>query len=259
MGPAGELAGWHKRPVLADAAAAPILFLHPINTQGAIWEDVAEALSPQRECIMPDLRAHGRSAASGNVGLDAWLEDCLWVLDEIASVDALHVVGGSLGGLLACAMAAVRPEQVLSVTALGSSLDFKGADVEEQIGAFDRFGVRGTFERSFRETAFGRYADNAVINRGIALSNPNDVETVKRVWAAVLASDGRDHARLVRCKALAVTGELDVTCSPTAGLDLARVLGTVQVLLPDIGHMPMLECPQLVATLLDLHLKEVEA
>ena len=98
-----------------------------------------------------------------------------------------------------------------------------------------------------------------MVDRGIALSNPNDVETVKRVWAAVLASQGRHYARLVGCSSLVVTGELDVTCPPPAGLEMARVLGTVQVLLPDIGHMPMLECPDRVAALLDHHLRKEEA
>lgn len=256
-GQAGRLSGWVKRP--PQAVPNPVLFIHPINTQGAIWESVAERLAPERVCLMPDLRAHGRSDPAGEFGVEEWLQDSLSVLDELAPGTAVHVVGGSLGGLIACGVAARRPQQVLSVTAIGSSLDFVGADVEEQVGAFDRFGVRGTFERSFPETAFGPRADRATIARGIALSNPNDVATVKRVWAAVLASDGAALADQVRCRSLVMTGEFDVTCSPAAGLALARALRTEHVVLPDVGHMPMLECPDRIAQWLDLHITQAEA
>ncbi len=34
---------------------------------------------------------------------------------------------------------------------------------------------------------------------------------------------------------MVVTGELDTTCTPALGLEMARVLGTHQVLLPGTG------------------------
>ncbi len=48
-----------------------ILFIHPINLQGACWLAVAKALEPERFSVMPDLRGHGRSFASGPFSLDA--------------------------------------------------------------------------------------------------------------------------------------------------------------------------------------------
>ena len=40
---------------------------------------------------------------------------------------------------------------------------------------------------------------------------------------------------------------------------MARELRTEQLVMPDIGHMPMLECPDRVAVLLSRHFAEAEA
>jgi 3-oxoadipate enol-lactonase len=113
--------------------------------------------------------------------------------------------------------------------------------------------VAGTFRKVFPEITFGPGCPVETVERGIALANPNDTETVKRIWHATVASDSTDRAAGVRCPALVLTGEHDATCTPALGLQMARVLRTEQVVLPGVGHMPMLECPDRVATLLDRH------
>jgi pimeloyl-ACP methyl ester carboxylesterase len=57
----------------------------------------------------------------------------------------------------------------------------------------------------------------------------------------------------VSCPSLVISGEFDATCPPALGLQMARVLRTEQILLPDIGHMPMLECPDRISRLLECH------
>ncbi|MCR2810639.1 MULTISPECIES: alpha/beta hydrolase [unclassified Microbacterium] len=255
-GPAGHLAGWIQDGT--DESAVPLLFLHPINTRGAIWFDVVDLLPADRTYLMPDLRAHGDSAPCGDFGLDEWLSDIEAVIDSHGE-GPLHVVGGSLGGSLAVCLAARRPQQVVSITGLGSSLNFDGADAVAVIDLFDRYGIPGTFEKVFPEITFGPYADRALIDHGIRLSNPNDVETVKRVWSATVFSDSTDRAADVACPALVVTGEFDGTCTPALGLEMARRLKTTQILLPDIGHMPMLEDPRRVVDLLTPHFAQAEA
>ncbi len=255
-GPAGTLTGW-VRPG-ADPASAPVLFVHPINMQGRIWFDVAERLGPERTLYLPDMRAHGGSDSAGAFGLDEWLSDLEAVLDAFDVDVPLHVVGGSLGGSLAVCLAAARPEQVLSIAGIGSSLNFAGADAKDVLDVFDEYGVPGTFEKVFPEITFGPRVDPAVIRLGIALANPNPVEIVKRVWEATVYSDSAPRADRVRCEALVLTGEFDGTCTPELGMHMARSLRTELTLLPDIGHMPMLECPDRVATLLARHFAAAE-
>jgi pimeloyl-ACP methyl ester carboxylesterase len=56
-----------------------------------------------------------------------------------------------------------------------------------------------------------------------------------------------------------INGEYDSTCTPALGLEMARALGTHQVILPDIGHLPMLEFPERVVPLLEDHFARAES
>lgn len=255
-GPAGTLAGW-TRPG-DDPDALPVLFLHPINMQGRIWFDLAEHWGPERSLYMPDLRAHGGSDADGEFGLDEWLADIESFIEQIGPEGPMHVVGGSLGGSLAVCLAARLPDRVVSVAGIGSSLNFEGADAQAVLDVFDEYGVPGTFEKVFPEITFGPYVDPAVIERGIRLANPNPVEIVKRVWAATVFSDSTDRAAAVQCPSLVLTGQFDGTCTPELGMQMARALRTELTLMPDIGHMPMLETPARVALLVEDHLRRAE-
>lgn len=255
-GPAGTLTGWIRPGT--DLDAIPVLFIHPINMQGRIWFDLAEQLSTDRTLLMPDLRAHGRSDSEGEFGLDEWLADIEAVLDRFEIDGPLHVVGGSLGGSLAVCLAASRPGQVRSISAIGSSLNFEGADAKAVLDLFDEYGIPGTFEKVFPEITFGPDVERAVIDHGIALANPNPVEIVKRVWAATVTSDSTPRASQVHCEALVLTGEFDGTCTPELGMHMARHLNTELTLIPNIGHMPMLECPVRVSKLISRFFENVE-
>lgn len=254
-GPAGSLTVWSTRDAAGDAT--PVLFIHPINMRGLIWADVAGHLATPRRCLMPDMRAHGTSDATGPFGLEEWTADLLAVVDD-ADVERFHAVGGSLGGPLACCLAAAVPERVRSITTVGSSLNFSGVDVEAVLGMFDRLGVPGTFRAVFPEITFAPGCPDEVIARGLELANPNDATTVKAVWLATITSDATAQAQAADCPAMVVTGEHDATCTPAMGMELARALRTEQTLMPGVGHMPMLERPARLAELIDRHLALAE-
>ena len=258
-GPAGTLAGWTAGP--SEPTAAPLVLIHPINTRGLIWADIVRFLSRTRTCLLPDLRAHGESEAVGELGLDPWTDDVEAFLDALGVRGPFHVAGGSLGGSLAVCLAARRPEQVLSVTGMGSSLNFPLADgdvTRATYALFDELGVAGAFRSVMSDSTFGPGVAPELIERAVALANPNDVETVKRVWYATITSDSADRVTGFDVPSLVITGELDTTCTPALGLEMARALGTEQVVMPGVGHLPMLERPERVATLLARHLVGAE-
>ncbi len=238
-GPAGRLRGWIRRD--DDPDAVPILFVHPINTRGAIWGDVVSRLDAPATCLMPDLRGHGRSDAGGPFGVEHWAADCVAVLDALG-VERAHVVGGSLGGPIGCVLAAEHPQRIASLTAIGSALSFAG-DLDEPIAALRELGVEGMFRKYFPILTFGPDCDPRVIERGLRLANPNDAETVAAIWSATIATVVDAVAARVDCPALVLTGEHDATCPPAAGERLAAALTTELTLIPGIGHFPMLEAP----------------
>ncbi|WP_116999494.1 alpha/beta fold hydrolase [Desertimonas flava] len=255
-GPVGRLRVWRRPGTQPDVP--PVFFIHPINMQGLIWTDVVDRL-PERDCVMLDMRSHGASDSVGPYGLEEWTDDCQAVFDAILPDAVAHVVGGSLGGPLSASLAARNPGRVRSIGLVGASLWFEGADVEEVLRVFDEHGVRGTFEQVFPNLTFAPGTPQSVIDRGLDLSNPNDVATVKQVWLATITSDARELAARVECPSIVITGEHDATCTPALGLEAARILGSVQTLLPGIGHLPMLESPELLADVLRAFLASVDS
>ena len=101
-----------------DPGGKPVLCLHGVLNQGAIWDAIAPTLVQQgKYVIAPDLRGHGKSAHVGPEGN-------YQVLDYVADIDALvqqlhltplTLVGHSMGAVIAAAFTSARPEQVSSL------------------------------------------------------------------------------------------------------------------------------------------------
>jgi pimeloyl-ACP methyl ester carboxylesterase len=254
--PAGEIAGWSLGT--PQRAPTPVLFIHPINLQGACWNRVAAAVEPRRFALMPDLRGHGRSSAHRPFGLDAWTEDCVAALDRF-ELDTVHVVGGSLGGSLAVQLAALYPDRVRSITAIGSALRISGDNPESVLEVLRAKGVKQMFREVLPQISVAPGTSAAVLDEILELTNPNDAETVAEVWGATIAADVEPVAGSVCCPVLLITGEFDATCTPAQGERMAAALGTRLTTLAGSGHLPMFEDPATLAALVSEHLNRAEA
>ena len=76
------------------------------------WDEIAPGLAQRFRVLRLDLRGHGRSGRiEGDCTLDDFVRDLLDVMDA-AGVDKAHVVGFSLGGLIAQGIALSHPDRV---------------------------------------------------------------------------------------------------------------------------------------------------
>jgi pimeloyl-ACP methyl ester carboxylesterase len=253
-GSSGMLAG--QVTAGADESQTPVLFIHPINLRGACWEDVVTHLPGRRTCLLPDLRGHGASTPAGPFGLDEWVDDCVAVLDHFA-VPRAHVVGASLGGPLAVGLAARFPDRVASIAAFGAALAIRGDDVSAVLTLLREKGVRGMFADAIPRISVAPNTPGAIVERILGMTNPNDVDTVASIWGATITADATPLAAQVRCPALVVTGEYDITCTLEQGEEMAKRLESEFVVMSGVGHLPMVEAPLAVAELLALHLRDV--
>jgi pimeloyl-ACP methyl ester carboxylesterase len=259
-GPVGPLRGWAAgldRLESGSDGPVPALFLHPINTAGRIWEGVVAALDPARPCLLPDLRGHGSSVLRGPFTVEGYVADALAVLDGLG-VERAHVVGGSLGGSLAVALAATAPDRIASVGAFGSllSLPITTDELETVAQTIRTLGIPGYFQEIAPGTlAPAARADKALIDQIVALSaSPGRTpEMVTGILLNALRCDIVDQAETVRCPSLVVTGEHDAWCPPEVGRAMAKALGCDHHVLADLGHLAMLEAPGTVASMLADH------
>ncbi len=116
-----SLPGW--RPERGDLAVvrsgsgahAPILMFHGLAADGPSLEALDPLLPQDREVLKMELPSHGRSPRRRVAGFADLARQVRVRFDDLA-LDNVHIVGHSLGGALALALADTRPRQVRSVT-----------------------------------------------------------------------------------------------------------------------------------------------
>lgn len=96
-------------------ARTPVVLLPGTGLTASDWDVVASDLSRDRTVHAVDLRGHGGSDWPGTYSIEAMADDVAALLPQLTSgseVDLVDLVGHSLGGLVACRVAAGAPELV---------------------------------------------------------------------------------------------------------------------------------------------------
>jgi pimeloyl-ACP methyl ester carboxylesterase len=97
----------------AGSDATPLVLLHPWGADLDIWHEVLPALSAGRTVVRVDLPAHGRSGAPpGRYPPRRLAQAVLAVLDAL-DLPRVVVVGNSIGGATALALAELAPSRAV--------------------------------------------------------------------------------------------------------------------------------------------------
>jgi pimeloyl-ACP methyl ester carboxylesterase len=109
---------------------APIVFIHGLGMSAASWEACMDALADRFTVVAIDLLGHGDSPVPEDAAeytRDRALDDIDEVLTELlADIDTPAVlVGHSLGGYLALAFAATRPDTARGVVVINTGPGYR--------------------------------------------------------------------------------------------------------------------------------------
>ena len=96
----------------------PVLFIQGVGTTGSAWNPQSDALSKDFHCLQFDNRGIGQSTdRGGQLSVEKMAEDTRDLLDAVGWHSA-HVVGNSMGGIIAQQLALAAPERVRSLSLL---------------------------------------------------------------------------------------------------------------------------------------------
>jgi pimeloyl-ACP methyl ester carboxylesterase len=272
---------------LAVCASGPadapcILLVHGLSLSQEIWAAQRAALSRSWRVVSIDLRGHGDSAdaSTGDYSARALGADITTALDELGG-DRCIVVGHSMGGMAALAGLADRPELVGAQVAGIVLMNTAASAVLSGLGGGSAAaGIAFVRERA-RSSLIGRMIYGGLDAEGRPRGNdlatlvtrllgvgahtpPGAVELVRRLvlasrphvagqlWRTVGTIDLLAVVRALSVPVLVVAGERDRVLPTHHSRRLVELLLDAELLtLPDVGHVAMLERPELVTAALD--------
>lgn len=262
-----------------DDGAPPVLLVMGLASQMLLWDDgFCEGLAARGfRVIRFDNRDVGRStilrdapiptrwqlalrhSAGAAYGLEAMADDATGLLDHL-EVNASHVVGASMGGMIAQLMAIRHPERVLSLVSIMSTTGrrrvgrpdprvalrmlrpparSREAYIEDHLQTYRLIGSRDfDFEEEYKRERAGR-----LFGRGI-----HPAGSARQMAAVVTAGDRTEQLRQIRVPTTVIHGDQDPLVNASGGRATAAAIADAElVILPGMGHdLPRELWPQII-------------
>ncbi|ORA34606.1 alpha/beta fold hydrolase [Mycobacterium aquaticum] len=225
-----------------------LVLLHGVGLDHTVWEPLAALLADRFDIITPDLPGHGaRPPAPAGVTL-ADLAD--GVAAEIPT--GSHLVGFSLGALVAQHLGVHRPELVASLTSVASVCR---RTPEERVAVLARLDTAATDIAASSAASLRRWYDGTDVapeqiartEATLLANDPDSFLNCYRVFATADAEIGPQLA-LIDVPALAITGSDDPGSTPDMTRRLAASIRDCEaVIIPGARHMLPVQCPRELA------------
>ena len=230
----------------------PVVLVHGVGSSLGRWDVVASALARHAQVVRYDLRGHGLSPKpAGPYTVDDFVADHIALMDELG-IERAHVVGMSLGGLIAqavtlrhaerveragfiCAVAGRTPEQRAAVLARLRTVEEGGPALVADDGArwyTDRF----------------RAEHPEVVEAHMKRFAANDPAAYSAAFRVLATTDLLDELHVITVPTLIMTGSLDVGSPPEMSRAMAERIPDSQLIIIDgVKHAVLEEAPGTVA------------
>jgi 3-oxoadipate enol-lactonase len=235
----------------------PLLLIQGLVLDRTGWGPAVGPLQRSFRLVLVDNRGSGRSPASGSFSVTDMAGDALAVLDH-AGIGAAHVLGASLGGMIAQELAVRYPDRVgrlvLACTTPGWPFAYPmPLPSVRLIAASSRLAPREALLRNVENALSAA----TVADRPELVQQIIDCQAPARghdpgAWQAQAAAGGRYagslRQRRIRARTLVLHGTADRVVDPrNARLLAARIPQADLVTFPGLGHLFFWEDPDAFA------------
>lgn len=232
-----------------EGSGRPVLLLHAVGVDLTCWGAQVQALAPRFRVLRVDLRGHGRSEAPPPpYTLQGFAADVHALLHQLQLAPA-HVLGLSMGGMVAQVLALDYPKDV-SALVLADTNSTLPADVRPAIVERGEAAVRGGMA-SVVETTLARwftpgFMGSDVVQRCRTRLLTDNVQAWAASWRAISEVNTEPRLAEIRVPTLVITGESDVSAPVARAQAMATLIpGAVVQIVPGAPHMAPLERPEL--------------
>jgi pimeloyl-ACP methyl ester carboxylesterase len=261
-----------KRIQIGDLAVAvsaagkgpPVVLLHGLGCGRRMWFHQILALQDRFRVIAYDQRGHGLTdapAIATEYSAAYLARDLVGVLDAL-KIERAAIVGFSLGGGPALALAASKPERVsrLVLADVGAGAD-DPVKIEGMVRRWVKLIDQGAADElvceMLRSELFKIYArrNNRSLEHMAALIRATPLNGLRFTLSEVLAKRKSlfrltDVLKAVRAPTLVVVGQHDYVCSKASKLIAQTIPNAALRIIEDSGHISPLEQPAAFTTAL---------
>ena len=246
----------------ARGAGEPVVLIPGLGGNTEIWTRQAPALSESHRVVLFDNRGAGRSdAPEGPYTVQMMAADTALLLDTL-DIAAAHVVGSSMGAMIAQEVALQYPDKALSLTLVGAQCGGSHAigAAEENATALQEL---ATLDMTPQERARGwlpytlsqefREANQDLVEEFVKVTSqhPCTTEGLRAQWAALMGYDSWERLPNIVAPTLILQGSQDKLVPPeNADVLGVRIPDSRVVLIEGAGHSLAFEAADRVNELL---------
>ncbi len=217
-----------------------VLLLHGLGSAGESWQLQFPALTEADfRPLAPDIRGFGHSRAAGPWRISAVVADLNALLDAL-DIPQAHVVGISMGGVLAQAFALAHPERIGRLVLINTFARLRPRNLAGWLYFLLRLVLVYTVgmeaqARTVAERIFPHHPEaRELLRRQILQADPRAYRAAMRALALFNA---RPHLGQIQAPTLVVTGLADTTVDPENQAELVQAIPQAQWLrIPNAGH-----------------------
>jgi pimeloyl-ACP methyl ester carboxylesterase len=231
----------------------PVVLVHGNWGTSSWWEPVLERLPDGYRGIAYDLRGRGKTEGPESDYTMPEMAADLHAFLEALGLDRVHLVGHSLGSVVAMQFLLDWPERVLTFVAVSPAwVDGMPEAYNVPAGQQAIKADRAMFANALKALAPG-VADDEYWQRLVAEGHEQRIEAALRNLPALVAWKPGDKLREAGVPALVIAGDRDPLTGGDNATRAAEALGAGLVSLQGIGHSPNIEAPDEFVRLLLEH------
>ncbi len=247
---------------VCSGSGEPVLLISGLGATTEAWTRLLPALEPHHTVIRFDNRGAGRSdIPEGPYTMRTMASEAVQLLDAL-DISAAHIVGSSMGGMIAQEVAIQYPDKALSLTLIATQCGGPHAfgAASENASALQNL---ATLDMPAEERARGWVPYS--LSEGFRESHPELVEEFVRVtslhaatqpgleaqWSALMGYDSWERLEFITAPTLILQGGADAIV-PVENADVlgVRIPDSRVVLVPNAGHSLAFEASEVINPLM---------
>ncbi len=227
----------------------PLLFIHGLGSSSRDWEQQARFFAKRYKVIVYDVRGHGNSGKPpGPYSMQLLAMDAKKLLQALGICPA-HIVGISMGGMIAFQLAVLQPGVARSLVIVNSSPEYIVQTLKQRMQVWQRFlivrllGMR-KMGKVLSQRLFPKAEQEALRTVFVERWAENDAPAYREAMKAIIGWSVADQIEGIDCPTLVIGSEQDYTPIAEKKGYVERMPKAKLVMIEDSRHALPLEKPE---------------